>query len=123
MVTTDVRGSQHQQLVLPRRRGPDGLEHLPDQLGPDLGHGLVLGEGHVREQRRVPDDAGLGVAVDVGLPLPAGRVWVAGADVFGLEPLELLLRAEFVGLSRRGGGSWLALCLVVMLSGRVNIPS
>lgn len=38
------------------------------------------------------------VAVDVGLELPARRVGVPGADVFGLEALEFLLRAEFVGL-------------------------
>lgn len=44
------------------------------------------------------DDAGLGVAVDVGLPLPGRGVWVAGADVFRLQALELLLRAELVGL-------------------------
>jgi hypothetical protein len=36
--------------------------------------------------------------VDVGLPLPARRVRVTGADVLGLEPLEFLLGAEFVGL-------------------------
>lgn len=44
------------------------------------------------------DDAGLGVAVDIGLPLPGCRVWVASADVFRLQALELLLRAELVGL-------------------------
>lgn len=48
----------------------------------------------------MPDDAGLGVAVDVGLPLPARGVRVPGADVLGLEALELLLRAELVGLDR-----------------------
>lgn len=56
------------------------------------------------------DDAGLGVAVDVGLPLPGRGVWVASADVFRLQALELLLRAELVGLefqsdvSKAGGG-------------------
>lgn len=88
-----VRGGHHHQLVLPRRRGAGRLDHLPDQLGPDLGHGLVLGERQVGEERRVPGDAGLGVAVDAGLPLPAGRVRVSRADVLGLKPLELLLRA------------------------------
>lgn len=44
------------------------------------------------------DDARVCVAVDVGLPLPARRVRVAGADELGLEPLEFLLGAEFVGL-------------------------
>lgn len=110
-----VRGSQH-QLVLPRRGRPDGLDHLPDELGPDLGHGLVLGEGHVGEQGRVAGDAGLGVAVDIGLPLPAGCVRVACANVLGLEPLELLLGAELVGLM--GWGTvwiWLALPFLVCL--------
>lgn len=45
----------------------------------------------------MPDDAGLGVAVDVGLPLPARGVRVPGTDVLGLEALELLLCAELVG--------------------------
>lgn len=50
------------------------------------------------------DDTGLGVAVDVGLPLPAGRVWVSRANVFGLETLQLLLCTELVGLwkSKKG---------------------
>lgn len=91
-------GHDHGQLVLPGRRGPDGLDHLADELGADLGHGLVLGEGHVGEQGRVAHDAGLGVAVDVGLPLPARRVRVPRADVLGLQPLELLLGAQLVGL-------------------------
>lgn len=61
-------------------------------------HGLVLGERNVGEHGRVADDGGVRVAVDVGLPLPARRVGVAGADELGLEPLELLLRAKLVGL-------------------------
>lgn len=48
----------------------------------------------------MPNDAGLGIAVDVGLPLPARRVRVPGTDVLGLEALKLLLRSEFVGLDR-----------------------
>lgn len=50
----------------------------------------------------MPDDARLGVAVDVGLPLPARRVRVARPDVFGLQALEFLLGAELVGLERGG---------------------
>lgn len=50
----------------------------------------------------MPNDAGLGVSVDVGLPLPARRVRVPGPDVLGLEALELLLRAELVGLQKAG---------------------
>ena len=70
----------------------------PDQLGTQLGDRLVLGQGHVRKQRRVSDDARVRVAVDVCLELPACGVGVACADVLCLEPLELLLGAEFVGL-------------------------
>lgn len=44
------------------------------------------------------DDARVCVAVDVGLPLPTSRVWMAGADVFGLEPFEFLLGTKFVRL-------------------------
>lgn len=50
----------------------------------------------------MPNDAGLGVSVDIGLPLPARRVRVPGPDVLGLEALELLLRAELVGLQKAG---------------------
>lgn len=49
----------------------------------------------------MPDDARFRVAVDVGLPLPAGRVRVARADVLGLQALEFLLGAELVGLGAR----------------------
>lgn len=112
-----VRGGQHHHLVLPGRGRADGLDHLPDELGADLGHGLVLRQGHVGEQGRVADDAGLGVAVDVRLPLPARRVRVPGADVLGLEPLELLLGAELVGLCR--WGTWLVLVVLVATMGIV----
>lgn len=44
------------------------------------------------------DDAGVCVAVDVGFPLPTRCVWVAGADVLGLKPLEFLLGTKFVRL-------------------------
>lgn len=44
------------------------------------------------------NDARVSVAVDVGFPLPTRRVWVAGADVLGLEPLEFLLGTKFVRL-------------------------
>lgn len=62
--------------------------------------------------------------MNVGAPLPARRVGVAGADVLGLQALELLLGAEFVGLGAalvsigrgfegRGGG----LCLTIVAAG------
>lgn len=44
------------------------------------------------------DNAGVRVAVDVGFPLPARRVWVTGANVLGLEPLEFLLGTKLVRL-------------------------
>lgn len=46
----------------------------------------------------MPNDAGLSVAVDVCLPLPARRVGVPRSDVLRLQALQLLLRAELVGL-------------------------
>lgn len=42
----------------------------------------------------------VGVALDVGAPLPARGVGVARTDVLGLEALQLLLVAELVGLGR-----------------------
>lgn len=85
-------------VALPRRRWPGRLDHLAEQLGADLCGGLVEGEGHVGELRGVADDAAVGVAVDVGLPLPRGRVGVPRANVLGLQAFEFLLGAELVGL-------------------------
>jgi len=86
------------RVVFAHRRRAHGQQHFPDQVGAHLGDGLILCHGEIDEQGLVAHQAGVGVTVDVGLPLPAGRVWMAGADVLGLEPLELLLRAELVGL-------------------------
>lgn len=44
------------------------------------------------------DDGGVGVALDIGPPLPARRVGMAGSDVLGLESFEFLLVAKLVGL-------------------------
>lgn len=99
-ITPVLHTSRQNHLVLPRRRRPDRLDHLANELGSRFGHGFVLRERHVRQQGCVPDDARLGVAVDVGLPLPARRVRVARPDVFGLQALEFLLGAELVGLER-----------------------
>lgn len=44
------------------------------------------------------DVGGVRVAVDVGGPFVLGGVGVTCADVTGLELLQLLLSAEFVGL-------------------------
>lgn len=70
----------------------------PNQPRADKRGGLVLSGRDVIEERRVAGNGGQGVAVDVGAPFPAGGVGVACADVFGLQALEFLLRAEFVGL-------------------------
>ena len=43
-------------------------------------------------------DARVRVAENVGLPFPARRVRMSRSNVLGLEPLELLLGAELVGL-------------------------
>lgn len=75
-----------------------GRQAYPDHLGADFGYGLILRQGNVGQQWGVADNVGECVAVDVGLELPARRVGMPGADVFGLEALEFLLRAEFVGL-------------------------
>lgn len=73
----------------------------PNHLDAHFGDGLVLSQRDVGQQWRVPGDARVCVAVDVGLPLPAGCVRVSRADVLGLEALEFLLVAEFVGLLGR----------------------
>lgn len=46
-------------------------------------------------------NGGVGIALDVDSPLPAGSIGVTGTDVLGLEALEFLLVAEFVGLRKR----------------------
>lgn len=63
----------------------------PNHLRASLGHRLVLGQRNVGHQWRVAGDARVCVALDIGLPLPARGVWVAGADILGLQPFELLL--------------------------------
>lgn len=44
------------------------------------------------------------VALDVGQPLVLGRVGVTGADMAGLQRLEVLESAELVGHFRGFGG-------------------
>jgi len=83
---------------LPLQTTNSRVAAYPDHLSADFGDGLVLSQGNVGQQWRVADNVGECVAVDVGLELPACRVRVPGADVFGLEALEFLLRTEFVGL-------------------------
>lgn len=90
--------SAHQHSLFRYKRPTREWWAYPDHLSADFGDGLILREGNVGQQWGVADNVGECVAVDVGLELPAGRVGVPGADVFGLEALEFLLRAEFVGL-------------------------
>ena len=85
-------------VALARGRRSEGLDHLADELGANARDGLVLRQRHVGEHGRVSDEARERVAVDVGLPLPAGSVGVAGTDVLGLQSLELLLGAQLVRL-------------------------
>lgn len=86
--------------VLSWRRRSDRLYHLANELCPRLGYGLVLRKRHIRQQGGVADDACLGVAVDIGLPLPTGRVRVTCANILGLQALEFLLGAELIGLDK-----------------------
>lgn len=69
-----------------------------DQLRAHFSSGLILRQRHICEKRWVTDNTRVGVAMDVGLPFPARRVGVSGANVFGLEAFQLLLGTEFVGL-------------------------
>lgn len=85
-------------VALSRGRGPARLDHVANEAGADLGGRLILGERDISQLRGVANDARVGVAVNVGAPLPRRRVRVAGADVLGLQPLEFLLGAQLVGL-------------------------
>lgn len=69
------------------------LDHVLEQLEARLGRGLALRERQKRQHRRVTDQTRVRVAHNVGLPLPARRVRVTCANVFLLEPFELLLCA------------------------------
>lgn len=92
--------TQAPTLILPLRRLPDGphhpLNHDPAHLLP----ALAQPDAQVRQQRRVAHVRGVRVPVDVGCPVELGRVGVARAHVAGLQRLELLLRAELVGLGK-----------------------
>jgi len=70
----------------------------PNHLNAKLCYRLILGQGHVRQQWWVSDDARVGVAMDVGLPLPARCIGMSRANVLGLQALQLLLVAQFVRL-------------------------
>lgn len=95
--------TQTPTLILPLRRLPDRphhpLNHDPAHLLP----ALAQPHAQVRQQRRVAHVRGVRVPVDVGRPVELGRVGVARAHVAGLQRLELLLRAELVGLGRVSG--------------------
>jgi hypothetical protein len=74
------------------------LVAYPNHLRSNFGDWLVLGQGNVGQQRPVTGNGGVGVALNVCTPLPAGRIRMTSAHVLGLEPLKLLLVAKFVGL-------------------------
>lgn len=71
----------------------------------------------------MPNITRIAVPLDIGGPLELGRVGVACAHVAGLEGLELLLSAEFVGLkivSEEVGGKGegdLPSCVLLKLEG------
>lgn len=92
--------TQTPTLILPLRRLPDRphhpLNHDPAHLLP----ALAQPDAQVRQQRRVAHVRGVRIPVDVGRPVELGRVGVARAHVAGLQRLELLLRAELVGLGK-----------------------
>jgi hypothetical protein len=69
------------------------LQHLRANLLLRLAHT----NSHIREQWVVADVGSTAVALDVGQPLVLGRVGVTGADVAGLQGLEVLESAELVG--------------------------
>jgi hypothetical protein len=70
-----------------------GSRTNPNHSRPNLADGLVLGNSVEGKERPVTDDGAERVAVHICPELPAGRVWVAGADELGLEALEFLLVA------------------------------
>lgn len=74
------------------------LNHSPPNLLPTLPHP----NSHIAQQRRMSHITRITVSLDIGRPFEFRRVGVSGADVAGLELLELLLGAEFVGLGGRG---------------------
>lgn len=76
----------------------DGLHHALDQLETEALARHAHGEGGLSEQGGMAEDGGQDIAVDVAGELELGSVGVTGADVAGLELLELLLGAELVGL-------------------------
>lgn len=85
-------------LILPLRRLPHRPHHPLNHRPPNLLPALPQPDAQIGQQGRVAHVRGVRVAVDVGRPVEFGRVGVAGADVAGLQRLELLLGAEFVGL-------------------------
>jgi hypothetical protein len=86
-------------ISLPRWRRTTGLHHLAYQVGPNLGHGFVGRERYEGSVWWVANNAGICVSVDVGFPLPRCCVWMPCPDELGLQTLEFLLGAKFVGLN------------------------
>ena len=79
-------------VFVPRWRRPARLDHVLQQLEARLGSWLPLCKRQVGKHGRVANEARVGIAHNVGLPLPARRVWMTCANVLLLQPFELLLR-------------------------------
>lgn len=100
VVTFSIQAELVRERLMLRRVGWKGEQTYADETSSDNMGGFILGKGNVRKHMWMADEGGVGVAVDVGLPLPACGIRVASADVFRLEAFEFLLGAKFVGLSR-----------------------
>lgn len=77
------------------------LRTYANELGSCFRLGLVLGQRHERQQRRMANDGRVRITLDICTPFPAVCVRVSCANVFGLQALEFLLRAKLVGLRRK----------------------
>lgn len=81
----------------PRKRNTAPKTHLNAHSPHPLAR-LPHANRHIRQQWRMPHVARVRVPMDVGAPFMLGCVGVSSPDVAGLQLLELLLRAQFVGL-------------------------
>ena len=78
-------------------RRPAGLQHLLHQVEADARLALVLSDGEVVEQVKVPHVGAVRVPVLVHQPLPFAGVCVTRPDVFGLQMLQLTVDVVAVG--------------------------
>lgn len=87
-------------------RRPRRLQHLLHDVEPDASLRLVLGNRVVAEDVVMAQVAGQRVAVLVGQPLVFGGVRMTGADVLGLQMLQLAVNVVAVA-HFFCGSSWL----------------